>query len=138
MVSPSGSSVVLVRFPFSNLSLLKLRPTVVLASAGRDDWILCQVTSNPYADPIAVQITDSDFETGSLQRVSFARQSKLFTSGLFLTFCRDWISKRATNPLILTLTENRAPFSSRKSKRAPLKKVLLVLTAILHICLGGL
>jgi mRNA interferase MazF len=38
------------------------------------------VTSNPYADPIAVQITDSDFETGSLQRVSFARPSKLFTA----------------------------------------------------------
>ena len=40
----------------------------------------CQVTSNPYADPIAVQITDSDFETGSLQRVSFARPGKLFTA----------------------------------------------------------
>ena len=53
---------------------------MVIASAGQDDWILCQVTSNPYADPIAIQITDSDFETGSLQRVSYARPGKLFTA----------------------------------------------------------
>ena len=80
MVSPSVGSVVLVRFPFSDLSSSKLRPALVLASAGRDDWILCQVTSNPYADPIAIQITDGDFETGSLQRVSYTRPGKLFTA----------------------------------------------------------
>ncbi|WP_413883592.1 hypothetical protein [Candidatus Desulfatibia sp.] len=53
---------------------------MVLASAGRDDWILCQITSNPYADPTAIEIADSDFETGSLQRVSYARPAKLFTA----------------------------------------------------------
>ncbi len=80
MVSPSEGSVVLVRFPFSDLSSSKLRPAVVLASAGRDDWILCQITGNPYADQTAIQIDDHDFETGSLQRVSYARPGKLFTA----------------------------------------------------------
>ena len=80
MVAPSEGSVVLIRFPFSDLSSAKLRPAVVLASAGRDDWILCQVTSNPYADPRAIQIADSDFQTGSLQRVSYVRPGKLFTA----------------------------------------------------------
>jgi mRNA interferase MazF len=80
MVTPSEGSVALVRFPFSDLSSSKLRPAVVLASAGRDDWILCQVTSNPYADPEAIQITDRDFETGSLQGVSYPRPAKLFTA----------------------------------------------------------
>jgi mRNA interferase MazF len=42
--------VVLVPFPFSDLSQAKMRPAVVLADAGRGDWILCQVTSNPYGD----------------------------------------------------------------------------------------
>ena len=46
--------VVLVRFPFSDLSHNKLRPAVVLADAGRGDWILCQVTSKPYADSASV------------------------------------------------------------------------------------
>jgi hypothetical protein len=40
---------VLVRFPFSDLSFMKLRPALVLADAGRGDWVLCQITSNPYA-----------------------------------------------------------------------------------------
>jgi len=61
MVAPSEGSVALVRFPFSDLSSSKLRPAVVLAFIGRDDWILCQVTSNPYSDPAAIRISDSDF-----------------------------------------------------------------------------
>ena len=87
MVAPSEGSVALVRFPFSNLSSSKLRPAVVLAFTGRDDWILCQVTSNPYSDPAAIRISDSDFEVGSLQRVSYARPGKLFTvnSSLMIT-----------------------------------------------------
>ncbi len=84
MVSPSEGPVILIRFSFSDLTSAKLRPAVVLASAGRDDWILCQVTSNPYADPAAVEITDKDFETGSLRRVSYARPAKLFTANIML------------------------------------------------------
>ena len=61
MVTPSVGSVVLVRFPFSDPSASKLRPAVVLAGVDRDDWILCQVTSNPYSDAKAVEIRDSDF-----------------------------------------------------------------------------
>jgi mRNA interferase MazF len=62
------------------LSSAKLRPAIILASAGRDDWILCQVTSNPYADPGALRIEEADFAQGSLQRTSYARPGKLFTA----------------------------------------------------------
>lgn len=37
MGSPSAGSVVLVKFPFSDLSSAKLRPAIVLAASGRDD-----------------------------------------------------------------------------------------------------
>jgi mRNA interferase MazF len=47
-------AVALVRFPFSDLSSSKLRPAVVLAHSRGVDWVLCQVTSNPYGDPAAV------------------------------------------------------------------------------------
>ena len=80
MVAPAVGSVVLVPFPFSDLSEAKLRPALVLADSGRDDWILCQITSNPYADPRAVELTDADFDTGSLRVTSYARPGKLFTA----------------------------------------------------------
>ena len=70
----------LVLFPFSDLSQSKLRPAVVLADAGRGDWILRQITSKPYADPTAVSLRDPDFAVGSLRLDSFARPGKLFTA----------------------------------------------------------
>ena len=76
----AAGSVVLVPFPFSDLSQSKLRPAVVLADAGRGDWILCQVTSNAYADARAVELRDSDFEYGGLRLVSYVRPAKLFNA----------------------------------------------------------
>jgi mRNA interferase MazF len=69
-----------VRFPFSDLSQTKLRPAVILADVGRDDWILCQVTSKPYGDARAIALTDDSFATGSLRVISYARPGKLFTA----------------------------------------------------------
>jgi len=73
MVIPTADAVVLVRFPFSDLSQAKLRPAVVLADAGRGDWILCQVTSNPYGDAQAVTLDHASFATDSLYVTSYAR-----------------------------------------------------------------
>jgi mRNA interferase MazF len=72
--------VVLVRFPLSDLSASKLRPAIVLAHAGGVDWILCQVTSNPYGDPSAVPVTSASFASGGFGRESVARPGKLFTA----------------------------------------------------------
>jgi mRNA interferase MazF len=72
--------VVIVHFPFSDLSASKLRPAVVLAGAGRDDWILCQIPSKPYGDLRAITLAASDFARGSLRLTSFARPGKLFTA----------------------------------------------------------
>jgi len=80
VVVPSAGSVVLVPFSFSDLSQSKLRPAVVVADAGQGDWILCQLTSNPYSDAKAVRLTNTDFKKGSLRAVSYARPGKLFTA----------------------------------------------------------
>lgn len=39
-----------------------------------------QVTSNAYADPLAVGLTSSSFARGGLSRTSCARPEKLFTA----------------------------------------------------------
>jgi mRNA interferase MazF len=51
-----------------------------LADAGRGDWILCQVTSNPYGDSRAVHLPPAGFASGSLRSDSYARPGKLFTA----------------------------------------------------------
>jgi len=72
--------IVVVPFPFSDLSAQKFRPALILADAGRGDWILCQITSNPFADQQAIELNEMAFAQGSLQRISYARPSKLFTA----------------------------------------------------------
>ena len=74
----AAGQVVLLPFPFSDLTRSKLRPALLLADAGRGDWIAGQITSNPYADPRAVVLQDAAFEQGGLQRVSYVRPGKLF------------------------------------------------------------
>jgi mRNA interferase MazF len=80
VVSPAVGAVVLVPFPFSDLSQSKLRPAVVVADAGRGDWILCQITSNAYGDARAIALSASDLRNGALRVTSFARPGKLFTA----------------------------------------------------------
>ena len=86
MVAPATGEVVLVPFPFSDLSQSKVRPAVCLADVGRGDWVLCQITSNSYGDPAAIPLTDLDFASGGLLTASFARPGKLFTAHSGLMF----------------------------------------------------
>lgn len=78
----------LVPFPFSDLSRSKLRPAIVLADAGRDDWVLCQVTSNPYGDARAIVLSDHNLREGKLHRKSYVRPGRLFTAN------RDLITRQ--------------------------------------------
>jgi mRNA interferase MazF len=80
VVALAAGTVALVPFPFSDLSQAKLRPALALADAGRGDWILCQITSNPYGDSQVVTLSNDSFVTGSLRVVSYAQPGKLFTA----------------------------------------------------------
>ncbi len=56
MAAFERASIVLVDFPFSDLSDFKLRPALILAQANSQDWILCQITSNAAIDKQAIEI----------------------------------------------------------------------------------
>lgn len=80
MVTPSVGDVVIIPFPYSDLSQSKRRPALVLAEVGRGDFLLCQITSKKYDDSHALSLKEADFLSGSIRRDSFIRAAKLFTA----------------------------------------------------------
>jgi mRNA interferase MazF len=76
-----GGDIVVVPFPFTDLSSSKVRPALVLATLSRGDMILCQITSQAAGHLEAVPILQTDFELGSqLQRASFALPHRVVTA----------------------------------------------------------
>ena len=76
----AAGQIVILPFPFSDLTARKYRPALLLAAVGKGDWIVCQITSNAYGDQHAVALRDKDFSAGGLRRESFVRPGKLFTA----------------------------------------------------------
>lgn len=72
--------VVVLPFPFSDLSQTKRRPALVVAEAGGDELLLCQITSQSARDQYAVALSTSDFEFGSLNKQSHIRSNRIFTA----------------------------------------------------------
>ncbi|HEC67289.1 MAG TPA: type II toxin-antitoxin system PemK/MazF family toxin [Candidatus Desulfofervidus auxilii] len=72
--------VVVVPFPFSDLTHAKRRPALVVAELEGDDLVLCQITSQRIKDKYAVPIEDNDFETGTLRQRSNVRPNRIFTT----------------------------------------------------------
>ena len=72
--------VVVLPFPFSDLSASKRRPALVLVDLSGNDIILCQITSKNVKDESAVTIELTDIENGSLNDTSNVRPNKIFTA----------------------------------------------------------
>ena len=72
--------VVVLPFPFSDLTGTKRRPALVLANLQGDDVILCQITSQHVNDVLSIELNNSDFTNGSLPTQSNIRPNKIFTA----------------------------------------------------------
>ena len=72
--------VVIIPFPFTDLSGSKKRPAYVVADLPGDDIIVCQITSKSKADPFALPVDTHDFISGGLPVDSFIRPNKIFTA----------------------------------------------------------
>ncbi len=72
--------VVVVPFPFSDLSQAKRRPALAIAELTGDDLILCQITSQSVKDSYSIPVSDSDFSEGGLKQPSHIRPNRLFTA----------------------------------------------------------
>jgi mRNA interferase MazF len=72
--------VVVVPFPFSDLTQTKRRPALVVAALSGEDLILCQITSQTVMDDYAVSIAAEDFSSGGLKQSSNIRPNRIFTA----------------------------------------------------------
>ncbi|MGA2142049.1 MAG: type II toxin-antitoxin system PemK/MazF family toxin [Brevinematales bacterium] len=75
-----AGEVVIVRFPFSDLTSTKLRPALIIAGVDRKDYILCQITSKGYGDNRAISLKKGSFLEGQLPLDSYIRPGKIFTA----------------------------------------------------------
>ncbi len=72
--------VVVVPFPFSDLSNATRRPAFVVADLRGDDVILCQITTAHRQDGYSVSLNQDDFASGGIQQASNVRPNRLFTA----------------------------------------------------------
>ena len=71
--------VVVLSFPYTDLSQTKKRPSLVVANLKGDNIILCQITGQPRPDQDLINLKKDDFQTGNLKRDSFVMPSFVFT-----------------------------------------------------------
>lgn len=80
--------VVVVPFPFSDLTQAKRRPALVISTLEGDDLILCQITSQSVRDRLAIPLTDKDFKSGCLKQPSNVRPNRIFTADRHIVLYR--------------------------------------------------
>ncbi len=72
--------IVVAPFPYSNLTMAKRRPALVVAALSGDDVLLCQITSQDVKDGDAIPLMKADCDTGGLSKRSNIRPNRLFTA----------------------------------------------------------
>lgn len=80
--------IIVVPFPFSDLTQAKRRPALILTELAGDDRILCQITSAKVSDKYTIELDNSDFETGSLMQSSNIRPNRIFTCDIRIILYR--------------------------------------------------
>lgn len=72
--------VVVLPFPYSDLSSSKKRPALIIAILNGNDVLLCQITSQQRYDKYSIALRDSDFKEGKLNLDSYIRPNRIFTA----------------------------------------------------------
>ena len=75
---PVKGEVVVLPFPFSDLSSNKCRPALVLAVPRPDEILVCQITSQTTRPEYVIPLANSDFATGGLKNPSYIRPNHIF------------------------------------------------------------
>lgn len=71
--------VVITQLPYTDSTAIVIRPVLVVADVGPEDWVVCQITSRGQNRPGNIPITQTDMQTGRLRRDSWVRTGRLHT-----------------------------------------------------------
>ena len=75
--------IVLIPFPYSDLSSEKKRPVIILSNRWynnrNSDVICCAITTNPNRIMDGIEITPVDLESGRLDKLCFIKPGTVFT-----------------------------------------------------------
>lgn len=73
--------IVVIPFPFTDLTGSTRRPAVVIVDLKGDDVILCQITTQERFDEYSIPLNDNDLKEGSLRRENNnIRPNRIFTA----------------------------------------------------------
>ena len=98
--------VVVLPFPFSDLTQAKRRPAVVIADLKGDDVILCMITSQWVKDDDAISIDENDFSQGGLKHKSHIRPNRIFTADSnIILYSAGHLKKKRTDDVIEKIIE---------------------------------
>ena len=75
--------IVLVPFPYSDLTSTKRRPVLIISNDAYNrkfqDVVVCVITGNQFQDSYSVELRNEDLEIGVLPENSVVKTHKLFT-----------------------------------------------------------
>ena len=74
-----AGDVVVVPFPFTDLSSTRKRPALVLSNLEGDDLVICEITSTIRKDSYVVSLENKDLESGKLKTNSIIRPNRILT-----------------------------------------------------------
>ena len=72
--------IVVLEFPFSNLTQVKKRPSLIIKVPKGDDLIVCQITGKSYEKSVEILIKKEDFSKGNLKVDSYLRLDKILST----------------------------------------------------------
>ena len=80
MAKSVKGDIVIIPFPFSDLTQNKRRPALIISVLNGDDIILTQITSQNVKDNYAIQIEDKNFKVVELKQATNIRPNCIFAA----------------------------------------------------------